>query len=139
MTRPIQATDLLALKTVADVQLSPDGMRVAYVQTQIDVEKDEYRSSIWLVPADGGDPVQFTRGSKSETAPRWSPDGRWLAFLSDRESREPQLYLMPTGGGEPRKLTDLPLGAGPAVWSLDGTRIVFSARVSKETAPEDDA
>lgn len=138
MPRPVQVADLLAIQSVSDVQLSPDGTRIAYVLTQIDAEKDEYRSSTWLVPSNGGEPVQFTRGAKSESAPRWSPDGRWLAFLSDRAGGEAQLFLLPTGGGEPRQLTSLPLGAGPAVWSPDSTRLVFSARVSKESAPQDE-
>ena len=138
MSRTIQPTDLLALKTVSDVQLSPDGSRIAYALTHIEAEADEYRSSIWLVPAAGGEPPQFTRGPKSDSAPRWSPDGQWLAFLSDRASKEPQLYLLPTAGGEPRQLTTLDLGAGPAVWSPDSSRIVFSARVSKDEAPGDE-
>src|ERR671934_164574 len=99
-TRLITHADLLALKTISDVQLSPDGARIAYVLTQIDVEQDEYRSSIWVVPTENGEPMQFTHGAKNDTAPRWSPDGQWLAFLSDRDDKPAQLYLMPTHGGE---------------------------------------
>ncbi len=137
MPRPIQASDLLAIKTVSEVQLSPDGTRIAYVLTRIDAEQDEYRSSIWIGSARGGEPMQFTRGAKNDSAPRWSPDGTWLAFLSEREDNAPQLYLMPTNGGEPHKLTSLDKGAGPAVWSPDSTRLVFSARVSKDEPPQD--
>lgn len=136
--RPATHEDLLHIKSVSDVQLSPDGTRVAYVLTSIDAEKDEYRSSIWVVPTDGGEPMQFTRGAKHDTAPRWSPDGRWLAFLSDREDRQPQLYLMLVNGGEPRRLTSLDNGAGPAVWSPDSQSILFAARVLKEAPPKDD-
>ena len=136
-TRPIQPEDLLAIKTIADVQLSPDGTRVAYVLTEIDAEKDEYRSAIWIAPAAGGAPIQFTRGPKHDSAPRWSPDGAYLAFLSDRDGAASQLYVMPVHGGEPRKLTALDNGAGSAVWSPDGTRILFAARVFKETPPTD--
>ncbi|MEP7198188.1 MAG: S9 family peptidase [Chloroflexota bacterium] len=136
--RPIAPEDLLALQSVSDAQLSPDGSRVAYVVTTIDAEHDEYRSAIWVVLADGHDePTQFTRGAQSDTAPRWSPNGDWLAFLSDRDGKPAQLYVMPAHGGEARKLTSLVNGAGAAVWSPDGTRILFAARVLKETPPAD--
>ncbi len=136
--RPIQPEDLLALKTIAEAQISPDGTRVAYVLTEIDAEEDEYRSTIWIVPAEGGEPVQFTRGPKRDTAPRWSPDGRRLAFLSTREGDKPQLYVMPVDGGEPRKITALDEGAGPAEWSPDGSTLLFAAKVLTEQPPADE-
>ncbi len=135
-SRPIQPEDLLSLKTISDVQMSPDGSRVAYVLTEIDAEKDEYRTSIWVAPTQGGSPTQFTRGPKRDSAPRWSPDGAQLAFLSDRDGEPAQLYIMPAHGGEARRLTSLDKGAGPAVWSPDGTRILFAATVLQETPPE---
>ena len=81
--------------------LSPDGRLVAYTRTEVDLEHDDYRSAIYLVPADGGEPVRLTQGPGRDWAPRWSPDGRWLAFLSDRDGKPGQLYLLPVGGGEP--------------------------------------
>ncbi len=75
--------------------------------------------------------------AQRDTGPRWSPDGRRLAFLSDRDGEPAQLYVMPADGGEARKLTALDRGAGPAVWSPDGGRIVFAARVLKEPPPGD--
>jgi dipeptidyl aminopeptidase/acylaminoacyl peptidase len=135
--RPFQPEDLLAITSVTDPQLSPDGARVAYVQTVIDAEQDEYRSTIWMASSEGGEPVQFTRGAKRDTAPRWSPDGRLLAFLSDRDDERPQLYVMPASGGEARKLTSLDGGASPAVWSPDGTCIVMAPQMPVETPPKD--
>src|SRR5438046_2185776 len=86
--------DLLAFRTIPEVDISPDGSRVAYVVTWIDTAKDEYRSTIHIAPTEGGAPVEFTRGPTRDSAPRWSHDGTELAFLSDREGGERQLYVM---------------------------------------------
>ncbi|HEV2124932.1 MAG TPA: prolyl oligopeptidase family serine peptidase, partial [Chloroflexota bacterium] len=113
--------------------------KVAYVQTEIDEKEDQNVSTIWVVSTDGSEPVQFTRGPKRDTAPRWSPDGTRLAFLSDREGKHAQLYVMPATGGEPRKLTSLERGAGPAVWSPDGQTLVFESRVPERPAPKEES
>jgi Tol biopolymer transport system component len=133
----MDAADLLAFKTIPDLDISPDGARVAYVVTWIDTEKDEYRSTIHVAPTDGGAPVEFTRGPTRDSAPRWSPDGAQLAFLSDRAGGERQLYVMSTRGGEPRQLTSLAGHAGAASWSPDGKMIAFSARMWIDPRPED--
>lgn len=133
--RPVQPEDLLALKNIGDLDISPDGSRVAYTLIEIDAEADDYRSTIWVVPT-GGEPAQFTRGPKRDTAPRWSPDGRSLAFLSNRDGDKPQLYVMAAAGGEPRRLTSLDQGAGPAVWSPDGTRLLFAVRTPIVAPPD---
>ncbi|HVN83791.1 MAG TPA: S9 family peptidase [Candidatus Binatia bacterium] len=136
--RGFEIEDLLQLKSLEDIQLSPDGALVAYVQREIDAKRDTYRSSIWLVAADGSRaPLQFTRGPQSDSAPRWSPDGTQLAFLSDRSGGRPQLFVIPLGGGEPRQLTSLAAGAGEPVWSPDGSRIAFAAPVVWEAPPKD--
>jgi dipeptidyl aminopeptidase/acylaminoacyl peptidase len=137
--------DLAAIVTVSDAQISPDGRAVAFVRTEIDAEADDYRSTIWLARADGGEARQLTRGPRKDTAPRWSPDGRFVAFLSDRHARRegkadgaappgsgtgPQLFLLALSGGDPRPLTALPFGAGPAVWSPDGSGIAFRAEAT---------
>jgi dipeptidyl aminopeptidase/acylaminoacyl peptidase len=135
--RPVQVEDLAAIKTVADVRLSPDARRAVYTLTEIDLDQDRYRSAIWIVSIQDGDPRPFTRGPQRDFAPRWSPDGRWLTFLSDRDGGSAQLYIIPAEGGEPHKLTVLEHGAGPAVWSPDGQRIAFAADVPKELPPVD--
>ena len=135
-SRPMEVEDLAAIRTVADVHLSPDGRRAAYTLTEIDLDGDRYRAAIWVASTDGGDdPTPLTHGPQRDFAPRWSPDGRWLAFLSDRDGDPVQLYAFPADGGEPRRLTSLASGAGPAVWSADGERIVFASRVPKEVPP----
>ncbi|HEY7624843.1 MAG TPA: S9 family peptidase [Candidatus Limnocylindria bacterium] len=134
----MDVTDLLAFKTVPEVDLSPDGARVAYVITSIDTERDEYRSTIHVAPAAGGPSVEFTRGPRRDSAPRWSPDGSRLAFLSDRDGEDRQLYVIPAAGGEARRLTHFDGHAGAATWSPDGTKIAFAARVWIDPRPADE-
>src|SRR2546430_6591924 len=133
----LDASDLLRFRTVADIACSADGSRVAFTVTVIDAEADEYGSTIWTASAHGGDPAQLTKGPKKDSAPRWSPDGTQIAFLSDGEHEKPQLYVMRVAGLEARRLTDLPLGAMPAAWSPDGTRLLFSARIPVTNPPAD--
>lgn len=136
--RGMTPTDLFRLALVSDAQIAPDGTRVAVVVTRLDEERDEYLSAIWMVPTTGGEPRQFTRGPKRDTAPRWSPDGRMLAFLSERDGAKRQVFVMPADGGEPRRLTDLAAGCEDLVWSPDGTRIAVTARVAPEEPDEQD-
>jgi dipeptidyl aminopeptidase/acylaminoacyl peptidase len=128
------AEDLYRLRFVADPQLSPDGSNVAYVVAWVDPDDHtRYRSQIMLVPFDGSSaPRPLTSGHHRDAAPRWSPDSRSLAFVSDRDNDRSQLFLLSLAGGEPRQLTSLKRGAGTPVWSPAGDRIAFSARVDIE-------
>ena len=102
----ITAQDLYKIVSLADPRFSPDGRRVAFVRTEIDRTINGYRSAIWLVPVEGGKPRQFTSGEKRDASPRWSPCGRWLAFVSNRgdDQAKPQIYLIPIDGGEAQRL-----------------------------------
>ncbi|HYK97326.1 MAG TPA: DPP IV N-terminal domain-containing protein, partial [Candidatus Acidoferrales bacterium] len=126
--------DLLRFRTIGDVALSPDGSRVAFTVSAIDPVADDYRTRIWAGRI-GEEPRELTSGPKKDAAPRFSPDGKWLAFLSDRDHEKPQLYVMPASGGDARRLTDLPLGAMPASWSPDSSRLLFAARVPNASMP----
>lgn len=134
--RAMTPDDLYAITWVGECDISPDGSRVAFVATRMDRESDSYRSAIWVVHTAGGEARQFTAGAKRDGSPRWSPDGRWLAFTSERGEDKPQLAVIPAAGGESKLLTNLPLGAGVPTWSPDGTRIAFSAKTGTPPDPD---
>ena len=140
----MQPEDVYALTSVGDPRLSPDGRRVAYVVTRIDGEANAYRAAIWVAAPDGSEqPRQFTSGERIDVSPRWSPDGRWLAFVSNRDGEDEkkakgQLYILPADGGEPRRLTDGKESVESIVWSPDSSRIAFARRVRDEAYEEED-
>jgi dipeptidyl aminopeptidase/acylaminoacyl peptidase len=134
-TRPIIEEDLYRFVWVADPQISPDGSQVAFVRVVTDSAADEYRTSIWLIAASGGAPRALTTGPR-DGQPRWSPDGRVLAFTRGAEGKPAQIHLLPMGGGEPTQLTRLKGGASSATWSPDGRRIAFTS--STNPALDDD-
>jgi dipeptidyl aminopeptidase/acylaminoacyl peptidase len=128
--RPMRADDLFSLNFVGDVTVSPDGRTICYVQTRMDRETNAYQSDLWAVPVSGGagDAVRFTHQARGVGQPRWSPDGRWLAFLSDREEKgKRQLWVIPTGGvgGEAGRLTSGETAVSDFAWSPDGARLAF--------------
>jgi dipeptidyl aminopeptidase/acylaminoacyl peptidase len=125
--RPMRPEDLYLLRSVFDPQLSPDGKRVAYTSSQPDKDSDSMHTSIWVAPVDGrGRARRFTQGTRDHS-PRWSPDGRYLAFVS-RRNGEGQIFVAPLDGGEARQLTNAKFGAGQPTWSPDGKRIAYAAR-----------
>ena len=128
--RPITETDLYAFKWVADPRISPDGSQVLYTRVTVNAKHDNYQTEIWLVPAAGGPARQITAGLH-DSAPRWSPDGKRMAFLrageKDGKPEPAQIYVMDMSGGEARALTDMPKGAGAPVWSPGGHAIAFSS------------
>jgi dipeptidyl aminopeptidase/acylaminoacyl peptidase len=137
----MQPDDVYELTGVGDPRISPDGSRVAYVVSTTDRESEEYQGAIWVAPLDGSEePTRFTFGEKRDGSPRWSPDGRWLAFVSNRgdEKAKGQIYVLPAHGGEARKLTELKESAADVVWSPDSTRLAFTSRVPDEAYEEED-
>lgn len=134
----MRATDLEHLVVPGDPQLHPDGTRVAFVLSELDVEDDRTVRTIHLF--DGMRTRRFTHGP-SDSAPRWSPDGRCLAFLRTgvEDGEKPQLVIMPADGGEAQRRTDLPLGVAEAVWSPDSTQLVLvAASYADDVADLDD-
>lgn len=128
---PITIDDLFKIKLVNDPQISPDGKTVAFGLTIPDLDKDKYDTHIWLVPSDGKrPPTQFTFGTGKDRAPRWSPDGKWIAFLSNRDDeKKEQMYVISLNGGEALRLTSGDARPSPALWSPDGALIAYTAKV----------
>ncbi len=138
---PITIDDLFNIKLVSDPQLSPDGKTIAFVLTTPDLPGDKYTTHIWLVPSNGSAPArQFTFGDGKDRSPRWSPDGKSIAFVSDRDKeKKDQLYLIAIAGGEAKRLTDTALKPSAPVWSPDGKLIVYTSKViTKETKKAND-
>ncbi|MEO7455619.1 MAG: S9 family peptidase [Gemmatimonadaceae bacterium] len=119
--------DLLNLRTAGAAQLSPDGKRVAYTVSQADWTADNFVSQVYLVSADGGEPVQLTRGDKSSGQVRWSPDGQWISFASSRVDNKSQVFVIRPDGGEALQLTKAENGVQAYDWSRDGRTIAFTA------------
>jgi dipeptidyl aminopeptidase/acylaminoacyl peptidase len=124
--RAVTIDDLMRLRTVWGVQLSPDGSRVAYVVSVPNLEKNLHDTDVWMVPASGGEAKPLTGGPKRDDTPRWAPDGQRIAFLSDRDG-PPNLYLLSLDGGEAQKLTTESGGVQRFAWSPDGARIAFTS------------
>ncbi|MBX3280609.1 MAG: S9 family peptidase [Acidobacteria bacterium] len=126
--RPMSFDDLVAVKRIADAQISPDGRRIAFVVTVVDKTANRGKRSIWTVPTAGGDARELITSDRNDDTPRWSRDGRRLAFLSSREG-SPQIYLADADGSNARRVTSAPEGVAEFVWSGDGKNFVFATDV----------
>ena len=126
--RRITIKDLLRLKFVADPQMSPDGNLVIFTVKMVNPEKNRYFAHLWMVEAVTGIAQQFTYGEVKDVSPRWSPDGKRIAFLRTKDKRT-QIWVIPADGGEARQFTQLGEGSiGAPEWSPDGKRIAFTFR-----------
>ncbi|MFL6209941.1 MAG: prolyl oligopeptidase family serine peptidase [Pyrinomonadaceae bacterium] len=118
--RPMTVDDLLQVRRVGDPQLSPDGKWIAYSIAAPDRAANRSRTQIYLVSVAGGEPKQLTTGESSTSTPRWSPDGRRLAFVTGG-----QLWTMDATGGDHKQVTSISTSAGDPVWSPDGKMLAF--------------
>jgi dipeptidyl aminopeptidase/acylaminoacyl peptidase len=126
--RPISEKDLFLFHWIADPQLSADGAETAFVDVTADEKRMDYETALWRVSSHGGEMRKLTSG-KRDSSPRWSPDGKYLAFLraveKDGKPQPAQLFVLPLEGGEPWQLTKLPKGVSQPEWSKDGKTIAF--------------
>lgn len=130
--RLINLDDLSRIRSVGDPQVSPDGKWVAYAVSTVDAEKDRRDSDLWMVSWDGAQQIRLTATSESsESMPRWSPDNRFIAFLTSRGDEEEkkkgaQVWLLDRAGGEAQKLTDIKGGVADFAWSPDSKRLALT-------------
>jgi len=139
--RPIGLDDLARFKSVGDPQVSPDGKWVAYTVGTVDTEKDKRDTDLWMASWDGADQIRLTSTAEtSESSPRWSPDNKYLAFITSRgdeaqKKQGAQVWLLNRAGGEAQQLTDIKGGVSDLAWSPDARRLVL---VVHEPNPNDD-
>jgi len=119
--------DIIAMHRVAEAELSPDGKWVAYTIATPDMDANRNATNIWMAPVAGGDAIQLTRTGK-DSSPKWSPDGKTIAFLSAR-SGDSQVYLLPLEGGEAHPISKLSTGADIVKWLPDGKTLLFTSSV----------
>ena len=119
----------MKIKSISQTDISNDGKRVAYVVREAIMErkKSEYISQIWVTNVDTKENTQYTFNSKSSNSPKFSPDGKKIAFLSSRSGKN-QIWIINTLGGEPRKVTEEKKGVSSIQWSPDGKNISFLKR-----------
>ena len=130
--RPVTIDDLFQIREVSDPQLSPDAQSIAYTVKTLLLKQDKSEERIWSVPAGGGDATPMTAEAVSSSHPRWSPDGKYLAFLSARNEGKTQIWLLDRSGGEAQHFAEAPQDVEDFVWSPDSARIVLTLRDPSE-------
>lgn len=139
--RPLRPSDIYRLPSVGDPHPSPDGKWVSYTLTTIDSVKDSRNSDIWMISTDGSQDIQLTSSTESESRARWSPDGKYISFLSSRQAAElpakfggSQVWLMDRRGGEGKRLTEIKGGVNDYAWSPDARKLLLTIT---DQEPED--
>jgi dipeptidyl aminopeptidase/acylaminoacyl peptidase len=134
--RAFTIEDLYRIKSISDVHLSPDGRSIIYVVTTSDFPRAKRAGHLWIMNSDAQNARQLTNGDKGEYNAAFSPDGKWISYLSAKDGA-PQIYVMPAAGGEAKKLTNVSTGVSDPLWSPDGKWIAFSSDVYPECGGDD--
>jgi len=129
--------ELMTIETIGGTQISPDGAWIAYTINGTDFKTDTHPSQIWLANVSSGEKFQLTAGPKSSSSPAWSPDGKWLGFLSTRLEDKNQVFAIRPSGGEALPLTKHETGVNGFSWSPDGKVIAYTATEPKTQAMKD--
>jgi dipeptidyl aminopeptidase/acylaminoacyl peptidase len=137
-SHPFGVRDLVAFDRISEPAVSPDGKSVVFTVSTLDLEANGRRTDLWVVGIDGSNPRQITRDPASDSSPLWSPDGKWIWFLSSR-SGSSQVWKIPTDGGEARQAAKLPLDVGSFRLSPDGTKLAVSMEVFLDTTLDETA
>jgi len=132
--RPITIDDYFQIRDVAQPELSPDGQWIAYsVRTRM-LKEDKNDQRLWMISTHGGDPIPVTAEGVSSSHPRWSPDGKYISFLSARNGGKNQIWLLDRRGGEAQRLTEIPQGVNDFEWSPDSSCLTL---ILQDPKPED--
>jgi dipeptidyl aminopeptidase/acylaminoacyl peptidase len=127
-----EGKDIFNLQWVEDPQIRPDGRAIAYVRMSYDIMSDRPRSSLWLVDTQSGLQTPIATGPGSHVSPRWSPDGKRLAYVSSSEGGHSQIFVRWMQTGEAARITDLTQAPGSLAWAPDGRSIAFIMQVPEE-------
>ena len=133
--RAFTIEDLYRVKSISDVHVSPDNRSVIYAVSTSDLARAKRITHIWMMDIDGRNARQLTNGDKSESSPAFSPDGKWISFISSKDGN-PNIYVLSSAGGEAKKLTSISTGVSDPLWSPDGKWIAFSSDVYPECADD---
>jgi len=137
--RPLKIDDMHRFRDVRDVQLSPDGKWVAYTLNTTDAAADKSDTDVWITSWDGKQHMRMTTSTESESSPRWSPDGKYLSFLSSRpgKAKGNQVWLLDRSGGEAQQFTDVKGRLSSYEWSPDGRKLLLVMADRDPNEPDD--